>query len=1639
MKKRNLSLLLTIILLISTFPPGIFAEEIQPEAIVAIEEDFSEDEFNIMQTNEDLFQFNESTGTVEYYFGTYHNIAIPETIRGVKVVKVKNYGFSDLNLKNVIMPDSITDIGEGAFSRNQLKNVVISDNVVNIGTAAFKDNQLTSINIPKGVTEISESAFFNNQLKNVTISGNVTSIGRSAFTANQLTSIDIPESVTRIEHFAFESNKLTNVVIPDGVTIIENYVFADNQLTDVFIPNGVTSIGSGAFQGNQLTDVIIPDSVTEIGYRAFYNNPLRYISIPGNTTEIFNSDDTIPSSAVIITEEGSAAHTWAAGKGRSVQLVGKTITFDLKGGQGYFPSHTVELGESLVEPKTTPTKEGAIFKYWRTNKGDVFDFRTITEDITIFAEWEETIPEDSPFVFDKSTGTITGYTGTEVNVVIPSKIQGVSVLKIGDNAFKEKQLQSVVIPNSVTSIGNFAFLGNQLLSIDIPDSVNSIGGHAFQANQLAKVILPNNMNRINQYTFAGNQLKRINIPDSVIKIDEMAFYMNPLEYISISSNTDMIGGEAIPSSSIIITEENSTAHTWAINNSRSVQLAGRTASFDLKGGEGNFSPHTVKLGEPLVKPNAIPKKEGATFKNWRTNIEPVYDFRTITEDIVIYPEWEETIPDPSTIIVNHIDIDTKKVLDTEILTDGEETYAINFGKIAGYTLVDSSLNLTAKDKTIILEFKYRKEPMAPATATIQIHHIDVNTNDVLETETLTKELGTYKVNSKEIPGYTLADDASKEITLTIKDEVVTVEFNYVKDPTIESVESLADIEVAYGTERSSLALPSTVQVRLSDQTNRSLGVTWDNGNPAYNGNTASVYTFTGTLAQDVSNPQGLTAEVKVIVKPRPAEPPVVSSVESLDDIEVAYGTERSALPLPPTVQVRLSDQTNRSLGVTWDDGSPAYNGNTAGEYRFTGTLAQDVSNPQGLTAEVKVVVHPKPAEPPVVSSVESLDDIEVAYGTERSALPLQPTVQVRLSDQTSQSLGVTWDGGSPVYNGNTAGEYTFTGTLAQDVSNPQGLTAEVKVIVKPRPAEPPVVLSVGSLDDIEVAYGTERSALPLPPTVQVMLSDQTNRSLGLTWDNGSPVYNGNTAGEYTFTGSLAQDVSNPQGLTAEVKVIVKPRPAEPPVVSSVESLDDIEVAYGTERSALPLPPTVQVRLSDQTSQSLGVTWDDGSPAYNGNTAEEYRFTGTLAQDVPNPQGLTAEVKVVVRPSEPDPKSPIWPNGSELTVSDITKTSVKLSWPEAQDTNGVIGYRIYVDSREAQTVTGSVYEQTVTGLIEGTTYTFTVMAFNAAGNESEPLSAKAMIDRSSSGGGGGGGNSGGEGPGSGSGGGRALSSNADLEELHVWAKEMKLGLSPYFTSATTSYTTRTEAEQVEITVKPAHSAAKVMLKDQVITDKTKVHLEEGGNKLVLVIQAENGNKKEYTLNIHRETPKPSEPEIHFSDIVGHWAESYVKRSAAKGIVSGYPDGTFKPSRSVTRAEFTVMLFSALQLEEDDTTLTFIDQDQIGTWAKQTVAKAVKAGIVSGYGDGSFRPNGLITRAEMAVMIARALKLPRKANIVTGFADDEEIPEWAKGSVEVIRELGITSGREGNRFVPNDKATRAEATAMLIRMLERKENQ
>ena len=183
--------------------------------------------------------------------------------------------------------------------------------------------------------------------------------------------------------------------------------------------------------------------------------------------------------------------------------------------------------------------------------------------------------------------------------------------------------------------------------------------------------------------------------------------------------------------------------------------------------------------------------------------------------------------------------------------------------------------------------------------------------------------------------------------------------------------------------------------------------------------------------------------------------------------------------------------------------------------------------------------------------------------------------------------------------------------------------------------------------------------------------------------------------------------------------------------------------------------------------------------------------------------------------------------------------------------------------------------------------------------------------------------------------------------------------------------------------------------------------------------------------------PVEPttEPGFGDISGHWAEARINQASSNGIINGYPDGTFNPGKNITRAEFSVMLMGALNSQKAEVELVFSDKTEIGTWAKMAVSQAVQEGIISGYPDDTFRPNTNITRAEMVVMVANALKVSITGNATTSFADDKSIPLWAKTSVEALKELGLVEGMGNNDFKPKAQTTRAEAVVILMNMIDK----
>jgi len=160
----------------------------------------------------------------------------------------------------------------------------------------------------------------------------------------------------------------------------------------------------------------------------------------------------------------------------------------------------------------------------------------------------------------------------------------------------------------------------------------------------------------------------------------------------------------------------------------------------------------------------------------------------------------------------------------------------------------------------------------------------------------------------------------------------------------------------------------------------------------------------------------------------------------------------------------------------------------------------------------------------------------------------------------------------------------------------------------------------------------------------------------------------------------------------------------------------------------------------------------------------------------------------------------------------------------------------------------------------------------------------------------------------------------------------------------------------------------------------------------------------------------------SDISGHWAQVKIQSWIDKGLIKGYPDGTFKPDQNVTRAEFMTLANRAFGY----TTVVPITYTDVkaGSWYAPEVAKAKAAGYISGYPDGTMRPENPITREEVATIVARIKNLTSDANAADKYSDASKIGSWSKGQVGAVTSAKIMQGYPDGSFKPQGLMTRAE---------------
>lgn len=172
-----------------------------------------------------------------------------------------------------------------------------------------------------------------------------------------------------------------------------------------------------------------------------------------------------------------------------------------------------------------------------------------------------------------------------------------------------------------------------------------------------------------------------------------------------------------------------------------------------------------------------------------------------------------------------------------------------------------------------------------------------------------------------------------------------------------------------------------------------------------------------------------------------------------------------------------------------------------------------------------------------------------------------------------------------------------------------------------------------------------------------------------------------------------------------------------------------------------------------------------------------------------------------------------------------------------------------------------------------------------------------------------------------------------------------------------------------------------------------------------------------------------------DYEGHWAGATIQKWLNSGKVTGYPDGSYKPDNNVTRAEFVKMVNGIININLKGK-VTYKDVPST-EWFYDYISIAQEIGYISGYSEDEFGPNDNITREQAASILARIQYLNENAYGVEKFNDKNNISSWAKEAVEAASEAGFIKGYDGS-FRPQNYLTRAEAITMLDNVLVNAKN-
>ncbi|MGL5081200.1 MAG: DUF1565 domain-containing protein [Microcoleaceae cyanobacterium] len=172
----------------------------------------------------------------------------------------------------------------------------------------------------------------------------------------------------------------------------------------------------------------------------------------------------------------------------------------------------------------------------------------------------------------------------------------------------------------------------------------------------------------------------------------------------------------------------------------------------------------------------------------------------------------------------------------------------------------------------------------------------------------------------------------------------------------------------------------------------------------------------------------------------------------------------------------------------------------------------------------------------------------------------------------------------------------------------------------------------------------------------------------------------------------------------------------------------------------------------------------------------------------------------------------------------------------------------------------------------------------------------------------------------------------------------------------------------------------------------------------------------------------------SDLRGHWAQSYIEALIVKGVMSGFGDGSFRPDEPITRAQFATIVQKAFNPAPQQPETQFGDVAR-NFWGYGAIQAAYRAKFLSGFPDGKFRPNDRVTRVQGLVSLANGLGYASEnTKILSVYQDANAVPNWAlKPLAGATEKQLVVNYPQQNRLNPNQPATRADVAAFVYQAL------